>query len=113
MQIVTDEMLLPVAAAAANGFRLKMIIAAMVGLAIFAFGIYLLIPWFKKLTTTEKQLGFPQCNNDFDCPPNTICNLTGMCVPDIIVPQIKDENPMGRGRDGDGVDVQRVKEVRM
>lgn len=111
MQIASDEMLLPVAAAAANGFRVKVMIAAFLGLALFGFGVFLLMPWFKKLTA-ENQLGVPQCRDDSECPNKTICNSTGLCVPDIILPRVNDENPMGRGRAGEGVNVQRVAEVR-
>lgn len=103
--------LLSFAAATANSYRSKMILALAVALVLFSVGVYFLVPWIKK-QVAEKQLGTPQCSNDDECPDKTVCNHSGLCVPDIIVPRVATDDVMGRGRDGEGPDVYRVAQVK-
>jgi hypothetical protein len=108
--MTADTKLLPWAAATANSYRSKMIMTFFIALALFGVGVYLILPWISKLK--EKQLGVPQCTGDHECPDKTVCSQTGVCVPDIVVPRVALDDPLGRGRDGEGTNVYRVAQVR-
>ncbi len=108
--VTADTRLLPWAAATANSYRSKMIMTFFIAIALFGFGVYLLLPWLSRLR--ENQLGVAQCAGDDQCPDNTFCSQSGVCVPDIVLPQVFSDEPLGRGRYGEGADVYRVAQVR-
>lgn len=105
------------------GTRRRALVAFLIATAVAAIGFTV---WYKRnnvSSTKEAASGInpntnpinglniqkqAQCANDENCPDGYICNSSGYCVPNEMEPRVKLNSILGRGRGGEGANVQRV-----
>lgn len=106
------------------GTRRRALVALLIALVIAVVGF--LVYWKRKDTgtsTKEAAAGInpnsnpirglniqkqAQCANDDNCPDGYFCNSSGYCVPNEMQPRLNATSILGRGRGGEGANVQRV-----
>ena len=103
--------------------RVMMILGIMVLIGLVILAVFLLKPKEDKENLVGLNIGEnlidlninkqQACYSNMDCPDGTYCDVYGMCTPSEMLPQLHSRSVLGkgilgRGRGGEGADVQKV-----